>query len=358
MSIGCALATWALAVPAAADVAGGAETKDNSAEERRIVVAMPEASTGLPAQELVAALRAQLSELDVAVELSSQPFEASGEVSQGDVARDSALAFVWLDREGENLSVHFFEAAGATLRQRRLPLRGTDAVSLEEVAIVVRSAVSALLEREEEREEENEAPLPAPPQPTRTMEEPPASVSRPADAAPRLWVALGWSGQSYAPVLPFSHGASVFGGVRPTSGRWGIGLGYSFLPAQVSARDGISVELSRHPLEAFFRIDSGSESAAFSFGGEAGLLVDWVTRRSESTGVAFVETPDETRASWAATARAHLAVRLFARLHLEVQGGGDFVLSRVSTELEGGETLIEPRWLRPRLLVQIHWDFP
>lgn len=43
--------------------------------------------------------------------------------------------------------VHFYEAAGTNLRERRVPVIDLDAANIEEVAVVVRSAVSALLER-------------------------------------------------------------------------------------------------------------------------------------------------------------------------------------------------------------------
>lgn len=323
------------------------------------MVALPEASTGLPAEELVAALRAQLAELGVEVVVSSRPFEATGEISPDkEKQEDSALAFVWLGREGENLSVHFFESAGATLRQRRLPLRGTDAASLEEVAIVVRSAVGALLERGEPEQRDEEPPAPAP-EPDRLDESDRVSEpERSQDDEPRLfWASLGWTGQSFAQELSFSHGAAVLLGVRPTKSHWGVGFGYTFLPAQTAARDGVSVELSRHPVEIAFRVDSSSKRASY-FGAEAGMLVDWIKRSSDTTSVEFAVTPEVTRVSWAVTGRALVGLRLSGPFSLEIQGGADWVMNRVSTELESGEGLVQPHRVRPRVLAQILWNFP
>lgn len=332
------------------------------------MVALPEANTGLPAEGLVAALRAQLAELGVQVVVSSEPFDARETNSPERSAKeDNALAFVWLGKEGANLSVHFFESAGATLRQRRLPLRGTDAASLEEVAVVVRSAVSSLLDRDTSLRQDT-PPQQAEPRPKNP---PPAPLTEsghksargpkpaPADEVPLglFWASLGFTGQAFAPELPFSPGAAALLGVRPTHGPWGLGVGYAFFPRQTAVRGPVSVELSRHPLEMILRFESSPQTNSY-VGAEAGLVVDWVTRRSASTSAEFAVTPEATRVSWAVTGRALLGMRLSKALSLEVHGGADWLGSRVSTELSDGARLVEPHRIRPRISVQAVWNFP
>ncbi|MCK7493764.1 MAG: hypothetical protein MZW92_22345 [Comamonadaceae bacterium] len=93
----------------------------------------------MPLERLTEALRSQLAEIGVEVVVSSG---SAPEAMSGDV-----LAVVWIERTDDALIVHFYEPAGSTLRERRIPMRDADAASVEEVAVIVRSAARALIDR-------------------------------------------------------------------------------------------------------------------------------------------------------------------------------------------------------------------
>lgn len=327
-------------------------------EQNRLVVAVPEESTGLPAQELVAALRGQLAEMGVEVVLSSRPFDVSSD-TDSEVAQESALAFVWLGKEGEVLAIHFFESDGATLRKRRVPLRGTDAASLEEVALVVRSAVSALLER---RENELSAESPsqevavAPrPYEEETSAEQPVSDSQ---QQPSFWLGLGWVGQRYAPEVSFAHGVQAVFGLRPTGANYGLGMSYQLLPAERSTTDLVSITVQRHPLEAFFSWESTTVRTPVFIGAQSGVMVDILRRTTVVSGPDLEPSPGASRASWALTARALLGIRLGPQITLQGHAGADVLVGRVIVALEDGQVLLQPHRIRPRLSALLSWNFP
>jgi hypothetical protein len=272
---------------------------------------------------------------------------------------DIALAFVWLGRVGVVVAVHFFESAGAALRQRRLALRGTDAASLEEVALVVRSAVSALLERLEDQEEP-EAPVEQKPSPRHVVEKKftPAPQVRTQNEPAPFWLGLGWVGQSYSADLPFSHGAHLEVGYRPTRGNFGFAIGYQFLPSQTAHDGHVAVTLRRHPLEALLSWKTSDWQRWLFVGAEAGAMLD-VSRRVALVSTAELESePDATRLSWALSGRAFFGVRLGERMVLKGLGGADLLAQRVVVELGDGQALLTPHRIRPRLMALVLWNFP
>lgn len=332
--------------------------KARADEQKRLVVAVPEASTGLLAEELVTALRGQLSEMGVEVVLSRRPLDVPSETSPA-AAQQNALALVWLVREGEVLGVHFFESDGATLRQRRLPLHGTDAASLEEVALVVRSAVSALLERHENEQEPAPHSEHGEATPESVEETPSPKSAHPSASREALfWLGLGWVGQSYAPEVPVSHGVQVAVGARPTRGNFGLGFSYQLLPAQIAASDQVSVTLWRHPLETLIFWQAAAGDSPVFFGGEVGVMMD-ILRRSTVVSVPELSpNPDTTRFSWALAGRALFGVRLGRQISLRGNAGADLLAERVSVVLDDGQVLLRPHRVRPRLSALLSWNFP
>jgi hypothetical protein len=323
------------------------------APAHRLVVITPKGNTGVAPEALISALESQLAELGVFIELSERSLYEGPEISLSD---EKVLAYVWIVREAEMLSVHFLEASDESLRQRRLPLASADSASEEEVAVVVRSAVTALLDRMNQPEDE-------PPQPPEIAGEQllPERVAATRTEPGPLLFSLGWSGQSYAPGLEFAHSAVGDVAVRPMSTVLVTGLSYSFLAAQEHSSDGITLSLRRHPIEVYGGVDTRTLHRPLFVLAHTGLMLDLVRRRTIETDTHLLIEPSEIRPSWALAFRGGVGVEMNSNLSFVVLCAMDVLLSRVPVGIDVGnseQTILEPYWVRPRLAAQVSWQLP
>lgn len=341
-----ALAHAARAEPTAP--AAPAAPTPTAAPQRTVIVTVSEASAPLPIDRLTEALASQLDELGVEVRLSTGTTSSPTETD--------VLAFVWIEGRDGALVVHFYEPAGASLRERRIPVGGTDGSSVEEVAIIVRSAASALLERAEargasERAEPRGVAPAAASAPAPSGEPPPRAADPPAPRAERqrFQASIAYAATPYAAAAPWQHG--VMGGLGwYPSARWLVGGAYTVLPPLHHRSEGTSLVLARHPVELFVGFETPLGSPRASLRAEGALVLDPIRRETRSTSDGVEPTPAATRASWATSTRLRLAWKPGARVSLFAAGGADFLLNRFANVVGGAgeQTVLEPLRVRPR----------
>jgi len=328
---------------------------DEQGASHALIVVAPKNSSQLPTEDLLQALRSQLEEIGVSVRASEGALPESPANETEDGTR--VLAFVWLVEHDGVLTVHFYEAAGASLRERRIPVTAGDAVSLEEVAIVVRSSVNALLERAAREASGSEDR-----KPVVVEERTPAQVPEPRShdlLGSLLSVGMGLCASRYANPTKFQAGMSGSLAAGPPSSFWKIGAGYSYLPREFVETPEVDLSLARHPIEIFARGDSLTRSTPFFVGGQVGLVIDPVTRRTLSTE-AGEASPPTTRVHWAVSPQARTGIRVSQNLSLLFMGGAEALLRSSDFVLEGDEprVLVRPYRIRPRVYAGISLDLP
>jgi len=314
---------------------------------RTVVVMVPEASPPLPVQQLTAALTSQLAELGVEVQLSTGPAPASLANDATASAPRDVLAFVWIEGTGDALVVHFYEPAGASLRERRIPVADTGAASLEEVAVVVRSAASALLERGQPAEPQSPPPPPPESAPAPPPPPPPPEAST---AAPLFQLALGYVGELYAPGIAWQSGAMSALAWRPGRRGWVVGAGYVWFPPVSYRTQELTLEIVRHPAELLVGWENPIAGPRVSFRAEGALVVDPIARHTSRASEPLRPAPDDTRWSWSASMRLRVAWAPAARWWLFGSGGADLVLNPFSYVVDDQDesTVVSPLSVRPR----------
>ncbi len=323
-----------------------------------VVVMVPEASPPLPTQRLTDALTSQLAELGVEVQLSTGPAGVPGPVTALSSPHRNVLAFVWIEGTRDALVVHFYEPAGASLRERRIPVTDTDAASLEEVAVVVRSAANALLERARLEAEKEKSPPPAPLPKPRSSPPPPAPPPPPPPESARFLLSLAYAGQLYAPDLGWQSGISGTAVWRPNRGHWLVGVAYTWFPPLEYRTDQLTLELWRHPGEVFVGWESPLADSRVSFSAEGALILDPVLRRTSRVSSALELAPDDTRWSAGASTRLRVAWCPTRGWWLFASGGADYVFNRFEhvVDDEAETPVISPLRLRPRGQVGLGGD--
>ncbi len=342
LALGYAVALTPLgAVSLAKAETAGLATAGASHASGTVIVRTSDAAPPLPLERLVEALRSQLAELHVDVELRSEAAVSATEAS-------AVIAVVWLERSDDALLVRFYEPAGSSLRERSIPVSGTDAASIEEVALVVRSAVSALLERSTS---EVTSPQPAPaPHAAAPMSAPRADDTE-APSSPSSFEGSGaYVLTRYARGTAWQHGAAFGLEWRDVRLPLAVGLTYTWLPPlQVRTVD-LSMTLRRHPFEAFLGAPWPMEDTRFRVEPGVALLADPITRASSAQSPELEATPQTTLWSWAASARLRMAYRPAPGVWLFSAACADVLLGRYEHVTEGpnGAVLLSPLPVRPR----------
>jgi len=344
---------------AAAVLGGGAATAAPEKTIRTVVVTVPEGEPALPLQRLVEALRSQLLELGVWVQLSAGP-AGGGDNEAMPQARDrDVLAFVWVERTENALTVHFYEPAGASLRERRIPVTGTDAASIEEVAVVVRSAVDALLERaaHERPATPEPEPRPAPESTARVAAIPP----RPDQPEPSpLQAAVAYTATRYASEVPWQHGVLMSLAWRPAATPWRVGAECSWFPSLTRRTNDLTLTLDRHPIGVFLGYELPVAGSGVTLRAEGSGIADPIVRRTSRLSADLNGTPPSVRWSWAVSTRLRVGWQPSTPFWVFATGGADFLLNRFDHVVQNGsETpVLSPLRVRPHLQVGASVDFP
>jgi hypothetical protein len=302
--------------------------------------------------------------LDVA-ELEAQLGEASARVvtapAQGHLTLQSqalraralarehhALGTIWFSEEpGRGLRVYVYDASHRQLASRTLS--GPAGAVREEVAVVLRSAISALIAGETTALE----PVTIPP-PSSVPSTLPRRLPRPA--RPQRWLRLeagaGYTGTTYAS-RTFQHGFELRLGAELGS-RVMVGLSAAWAQDPRLSGGGAEAVLQRSPVE----LSAGYAFAAvprFRCYAQAGLVLEHVARRTHIEDDRLLALPDASRYRFAvapallAAFEAQPGLLGFAAFGAEIATDHyDYVVQSAR-----GPIRLAPRTVRPRLEVGI-----
>lgn len=350
------------AVPLAA--AGAAEAAPS------VLLVVPDAESSSPMRRLQRVLVSRLSEIGVAVHFSARPFEPPQDPDSAPSPQD-VLAFIWLDTQPESIAVHFYEAAGTHLRERRIPVAGINSASIEEVAIVVRSAVSALLDRSK-RSAANPTVNPQgaigpdagkPFAPGSTVVQDDGSARHFADRSQGrklVRLSVGYVGHDYAPQLRWNHGIALGLAWQGWANGLSLGLSYSWV-APISLRtEQLEVTLLRHPSELILGWEVPLWEPWLKFRPEGAFGADAVFRKTRGMSDDIEVTANQRRWSWSVSGRLALVLVPLPGWQGFVAVGADYLLNRFTYDVagEGGGALIEPRRWRPVLHGGMAFELP
>lgn len=336
-----------------------------------VLLAVPDAEPSPAMAALQRVLVSRLSEIGVAVRLSAAPFRPFEPAAAPSSPQD-VLAFIWVDTQPDSIAVRFYEAAGGHLRERRIPVASIDAASIEEVAIVVRSAVGALLERNR-RSASNLAAA------SGGVQE--LDVSRSSDSGapgqaggipdtgnPRergapshpLRVSVSYVGQAYASALRWNHGVAMGLAWQGWANGLSLGVSYTWVAPVELRTEQLEVTLRRHPGELILGWEAPLWQPWLKLRPEAALGGEAVLRHSRGLSSQVEAAGKQRRWAWTASGRLALVVVASSGWQGFVAAGADCLLSRFSYELagEGGGTLIEPRRIRPVVHGGVAVEFP
>ncbi len=315
--IGC-FVTWLLHLPSA---------HARPATEATNRVVLLGAKNPTEAAAFWSSARAQLSDLDVSTieeESAGAGLEDAARRAREDAARHGALAVVWLESDAGVVTVFLFESKGQRLRARRVLVSGTAAAAAEEVGVVIRSAVSALLEGAEVSMPEIAVPpepAPAPP--------PRAAVPEPEPPPPEpehLRVSVGYLGTLYSLDAAWQHGVAASASLRLFDSPWFVELGYGLLPPLELSAPGVKSELARRPVEAGLGLELGI--GRFRVATEALFLVDFVSRRTTRADEPLARAPSESRTLYAGSLRLRGSLPLGTTFAVYAAFGAEFLMNR------------------------------
>ncbi len=352
---------------------------------------------------VLAAIRAELVDLDVAVRIISatgppdvraRMERVAGEKSAG----GRTLGALWLDLATPDLLLFIANADGTRVLIRRIRVvKGAEGAAIEEMGIVVRSTVSALLEGRAigmEGAASTPTPLPQPaaqpapppsvlpgasaseatppvarPVPDATFAPRPAAPSARSVGAPplaptrseaaslgRLRASIDYVGTVFT--SPGSWQSGLLLGARyVTSFRGYVGAGYTLFPtAAVTGADGVVLGLQERPIDAVL----GYERLVVPrvrLGGEVVLVADVATRSSQAVPSGFHSTPDATRALWAASPRLRGELRAFAGMWVGAGVGADVGLGNFAYVVSPDTgAVVRPLPVRPRVELGVTVD--
>ena len=303
--------------------------------------------------------RAQLSDVDVeTIEEVAEgaTLEDSAKEARSLSARHGALAVVWLEAREGVVTVFLFESKGRRLRARRVLVSGTAEAAAEEVGVVIRSAVSALLEGAEVSMPEIPVPVEAEPKPAAPPPTPPAPP--PTSEDDHLRLAAGYLGTLYSLDAAWQHGVATSVTVRPFDIPWFVELGYGFLPPLELSAAGVRSELERHPCELGVGLELGVDR--FRVATEALFIVDFTTRRTTRADEPLARAPSESRTLYAGSLRLRGALPLSGGLAVYAAFGAEFLLNRfdhVVRTADSTEPSITQLAARPRADVGLSYAF-
>jgi hypothetical protein len=224
---------------------------------------------------------------------------------------------------------------------------GSEASVAEEVAIVLRSAIGALLEGNMTGMTEVQLP----PAPKAVAPRPSADVlQQPTPEVPYLRVGAAYVGTLFSRNAAFQHGAAGAIAVGLPRTPFFAGLAYTYFAPLTVAGGGAESLLRRHPIEGF-------AAAEFRFNpvyvtAEAALIADAVARTTVAAAPGLSATPPTTRWLWALSTRLSCAFPLRSRLRLKLGVGAEFLLNRFDQVTDGlnarRDVAASPLLARPR----------
>jgi hypothetical protein len=282
------------------------------------------------------AVRAQLTDLGVALvqgEMGTdRDLRARMNMARVIGEENKALGVFWLERDPAVL--YFIAPPFEKLLSRGIGSSETEPSAIEEeVSVIVRSTVVALLQGEEVAMAAVE--VPPPPQPKKEpapVQPPPPPRARPAPRRlERLRVEAAYVGTSFAPSAPLQNGAGLGLVALPVSGLL-VGARYTAVfPIEVRG-DEVSLEINRHPAE----LSLGWELsvARLRLQAEIAGLVDYVTRSTATTSGGFQPQPDAEHLAFGVSPRLRALFAIFPVVYLFAGAGADVYSPRMAYVVE------------------------
>lgn len=337
-----------------------AEQLETATARERIVVLTSDADPAFFRGEALTASRTALLEVGVELGLAPRPpgatLEATLPVARGAAAAGQALAVVWLDVEQRGVTLYFFASRRGRLLSRRVAVSASAAAAAEEIAIVLRSAASALLEgaAPEMTEVRVAEPPPPPPAPEPVQAEAPPVA---AASESRLALQAAYFGTWFAEQQGLASGARIAAVTRPFVAELRLGLAYTWFPKLSVETESIEVSMTRHPGELWVAYELGNSRLRFA--PELALMLDALTRRTESVESPWVASPPSTRWVFATSLRARVLLNVAARFWLTGSAGACLVtnpFSQVATAPALETELLSLRSFRPELELGLRID--
>ncbi len=168
-------------------------------------------------------------------------------------AQHGAIAVVWIDRADHgDLLVNFYDPKRGEVLARQLESAGSEGADLDAAAVVVRASTLALLHGRSLADPPPPPERPTPPPPPPPPQAPPTA----APPAPRgiARLAIDYSGNRYAPTLPWQNGlhlAATY--LFPVGGYLGVGYlltsELSLRPYSLGGDDFVDGLVRRRPFE-------------------------------------------------------------------------------------------------------------
>ncbi len=273
-------------------------------------------------------MQGQLGELELDISAVHEPRLAtvSAEAHRAaDIAeRQGAAALFWFENAAEgSLRIYALHVPSGRVFARDVALARDATVQREQLAVVLRAAIPAVLEGGESL---GEPLLVVPPEPAVEQSLPvpaPSPVAARADDEPlRLRAAIGYAGWAIAPDASWQSGVS--GELLLDRGGWlrgSLGAGYA-APATIEG-DGADAVVTRIPIAA--RLGVAHEMGHMTIGLEAGPLLEWWYRRTIVRTDALEPTGSTTRWRLGAGLLGRFELSVAGRLGLYVLAGGDWL---------------------------------
>jgi len=132
--------------------------------------------------------------------------------------------------------------------------------------------------------------------------------------------------------------------------RWYAGARYTLFPASNLAIDDATISLGRHPFEALAGYRGRGPVA---LNAECGLLADRATRTTLRTSDGFQATSPDSRWLLALAARGGFSWSPWPALSAAMRVGADLGLTRYAYVVDSTRVAPKPRWLRPRVELEL-----
>ncbi len=299
-------------------------------------------SSPLPVAPLAKAVRAQLRDLPVTVESrrALDPVRRAGRARQ----EPAVLLTAWLDPDG---ALRLWDRRAETPLRRSLP-QGSNSVRISGAALILRSAVMALLDRiswgPRHRRPGTGGRAHSHP---RTNRKPKRHGAGSGHRPGRPWVGLG-----------LAYALDVFSGDHPV--RHELALGLSFRPlAFLGLRLGLTAALPQTASDQDVRLETWSllpvlgisafwPVGRFHLGGRVSVLAD-VTFKKVAAQSQATSTDESTDLQWWAQVTTLLSLRVDRHLALDLEIGARAALAakRYGTAISERKTLLAPWPVQP-----------
>lgn len=356
---------------AACGLASALFAMSSAAETERRVVLLLSTTDEAQRESLVGAIQAQVGDLPVRVvveEVAAVPGELRGRL---DLAartceeRGAMGAFFVEAEQADDLIVYLVEPEAKRALVRRVKkTRGAEQAVVEEMSLVVRSTLGALLEGREIGMEQGPElePTPTAPRPAPVPVDRPRPKPRIAPAAreevdeSRARLDAHYSGEAYAPQAPWQSGLGIELSASP-DGSLFFGLGYTALPPAEVERETARVRVGRYPLRAFGGYELGFDRLRLM--GQLGLIGELDRRSTTKTAGGISPTESDDSVSWAISPRIVLRYEVWQRTSVGAGVGLDLFVndSEYVVELPSGrETLLSPHRARARAMAGVAVD--